>query len=168
MRPTVNTASRSRAETPWRGAPTYASVTASVADIVLAPRRRGRWLALFAIALAFTLLFVGATVYLLAIGVGIWGIDVPVVWGFAIANYVWWIGMGMAGTFISAALLLLRQDWRSSVNRLAEAMTVFAVSVSGVFPIAHLGRPWFFYWVAPYPNAMGLWPQWRSSLTWDF
>ena len=76
--------------------------------------------------------------------------------------------MGMAGTFISAALLLLRQDWRASVNRFAEAMTVFAVSVSGLFPILHLGRPWFFYWVAPYPNAMGTWPQWRSSLTWDF
>ncbi len=97
-----------------------------------------------------------------------WGINRPVMWSFAIANYVWWIGMGMAGTFISAALLLLRQDWRASVNRFAEAMTVFAVAVSGVFPILHLGRPWFFYWVAPYPNAMGVWPQWRSSLTWDF
>ena len=165
---TVNTASRSRAETPWRRAPTYASVTATVADIVLAPRRRGRWLALFAIALAFTLLFVGATVYLLAIGVGIWGIDVPVVWGFAITNYVWWIGIGMAGTFISAALLLLRQPWRTSINRFAEAMTVFAVAIAALFPILHLGRPWFFYWLAPYPDKMGVWPQWRSALTWDF
>lgn len=120
------------------------------------------------IAIVLLCALVASLAMLLAKGTGIWGINRPVMWSFAIANYVWWIGMGMAGTFISAALLLLRQDWRASVNRFAEAMTVFAVSVSGLFPIFHLGRPWFFYWVAPYPNAMGTWPQWRSSLTWDF
>jgi molybdopterin-containing oxidoreductase family membrane subunit len=92
----------------------------------------------------------------------------PVAWAFAIANYVWWIAIGMAGTFISAALYLTRQDWRSPLTRYAETMTVFAVSVSGLFPILHLGRPWFFYWLAPYPDRMNVWPQWRSSLLWDF
>lgn len=120
------------------------------------------------VAAVLVAFFFVAVAKLFADGVGIWGIDRPVEWGFAIANYVWWIGMGMAGTFISAALLLLRQEWRASINRFAEAMTVFAVSVSGFFPILHLGRPWFFYWVAPYPNKMALWPQWRSALTWDF
>lgn len=144
------------------------AIAARIADIAQGTRwgQRGRLATWIAAALLVALII--AILMLLAKGTGIWGIDRPVMWGFAIANYVWWIGMGMAGTFISAALLLLRQDWRSSVNRFAEAMTVFAVSVSGLFPIFHLGRPWFFYWVAPYPNAMGTWPQWRSSLTWDF
>ena len=100
-------------------------------------------------------------------GVGIWGIDVPVMWGFAIVNFVWWIGIGHAGTLISAILLLLKQDWRTSINRFAEAMTLFAVACAGLFPLLHLGRPWFFYWLLPYPNTMGLWPQWRSPLVWD-
>jgi Ni/Fe-hydrogenase subunit HybB-like protein len=144
------------------------AIAARVADVAQrarwrTPGRTATWLA--AVLLAA---LVASIAMLLGKGTGIWGIDRPVMWGFAIANYVWWIGMGMAGTFISAALLLLRQDWRASVNRFAEAMTVFAVSVSGLFPIFHLGRPWFFYWVALYPNAMGTWPQSRSSLTWDF
>jgi Ni/Fe-hydrogenase subunit HybB-like protein len=144
------------------------AIAARVADIAQRTRWRtpGRVATWTAAVLVVGL--VASIAILLANGPGIWGIDRPVMWGFAIANYVWWIGMGMAGTFISAALLLLRQDWRASVNRFAEAMTVFAVAVSGIFPIFHLGRPWFFYWVAPYPNAMGTWPQWRSSLTWDF
>ena len=100
-------------------------------------------------------------------GVGIWGIDVPVMWGFAIVNFVWWIGIGHAGTLISAILLLLKQDWRTSINRFAEAMTLFAVACAGLFPLLHLGRPWLFYWLLPYPNTMGLWPQWRSPLIWD-
>ena len=99
---------------------------------------------------------------------GIWGINIPVAWGFAITNYVWWIGIGMAGTFISAALLLLRQSWRTSINRAAESMTVMAVAIAGLFPILHLGRPWFAYWLAAYPDKMNVWPQWRSSLVWDF
>ena len=100
-------------------------------------------------------------------GVGIWGIDVPVMWGFAIVNFVWWIGIGHAGTLISAILLLLKQDWRTSINRFAEAMTLFAVACAGLFPLFHMGRPWLFYWLTPYPNTMGLWPQWRSPLVWD-
>ena len=100
-------------------------------------------------------------------GVGIWGIDIPVAWGFAITNFVWWIGIGHAGTLISAILLLLHQKWRTSINRIAEAMTIFAVMCAGLFPLLHLGRPWFFYWLLPYPNTMRLWPQFRSALVWD-
>ena len=88
-------------------------------------------------------------------------------WGFAIVNFVWWIGIGHAGTLISAILLLLKQDWRTSINRFAEAMTLFAVACAGLFPLLHLGRPWVFYWLLPYPNTMDLWPQWRSPLIWD-
>jgi Ni/Fe-hydrogenase subunit HybB-like protein len=100
-------------------------------------------------------------------GVGIWGVNQPVAWAFAITNFVWWVGIGHAGTFISAFLLLLRQKWRTSINRFAEAMTIFAVAMAGLMPILHLGRPWFFYWLIPYPNIMNLWPQWRSPLMWD-
>ncbi|MDX9976378.1 MAG: NrfD/PsrC family molybdoenzyme membrane anchor subunit, partial [FCB group bacterium] len=92
---------------------------------------------------------------------------VPTAWGFAIINFVWWIGIGHAGTLISAILLLMRQQWRTSINRFAEAMTLFAVMCAGMFPILHLGRPWFFYWLMPYPNTFGLWPQFRSPLVWD-
>ena len=105
--------------------------------------------------------------YLLLKGVGIWGINIPVAWGFAIVNFVWWIGIGHAGTLISAILLLLHQKWRTSINRFAEAMTMFAVACAGLFPLLHLGRPWFFYWLLPYPNTMELWPQFRSPLVWD-
>jgi molybdopterin-containing oxidoreductase family membrane subunit len=146
--------------------------TATIATRVAAIAQTTRWGARgrggAGAAVLLSAVFLAACAWLLAEGVGIWGVDRPVEWGFAIADYVWWIGMGMAGTFISAALLLLRQDWRASVNRFAEAMTVFAVAISGLFPILHLGRPWFFYWLAPYPNIMDLWPQWRSALTWDF
>nr|WP_225737480.1 NrfD/PsrC family molybdoenzyme membrane anchor subunit [Dyella acidiphila] len=131
------------------------------------PHSRPWWLAMI-VALLLSGWFVVGVIVLLARGVGIWGIDIPVAWAFAITDYVWWIAIGMAGTFISAALFLTRQSWRSSLNRYAEAMTVFAVSVSGLFPIFHLGRPWFFYWLAPYPNRMDVWPQWRSALVWDF
>jgi molybdopterin-containing oxidoreductase family membrane subunit len=105
--------------------------------------------------------------YLFVRGTGIWGINIPVAWGFAIINMVWWIGIGHAGTLISAVLLLLRQEWRTSINRFAEAMTLFALACAGLFPILHLGRPALFYWLLPYPNTMGLWPQWRSPLVWD-
>src|SRR2546429_729984 len=108
-----------------------------------------------------------AIAYLLVVGVGIWGINVPVAWGFAIVNFVWWIGIGHAGTLISAILLLLRQKWRTSINRFAEAMTLFAVACAGTFPVLHLGRPQVFYWLFPYPNTMNVWPQFRSPLIWD-
>jgi molybdopterin-containing oxidoreductase family membrane subunit len=121
----------------------------------------------FLFTFAGVLVFFGAMTYLFAVGIGIWGVNIPVAWGFAIGNFVWWIGIGHAGTFISAVLLLLRQKWRTSINRFAEAMTLFAAGIAGIFPILHLGRPWFFYWLVPYPNIMDLWPQWRSPLVWD-
>ena len=143
------------------------SVTRKITDVVLVrPLKRG-WLAGFAFAFALLMLLNFAIGWLLIRGVGIWGINIPVAWGFAIVNFVWWIGIGHAGTFISAILLLLHQDWRTSINRFAEAMTLFAVACAGLFPLLHLGRPWVFYWLLPYPDTMGLWPQWRSPLIWD-
>ena len=113
------------------------------------------------------MLLLFAIAKLFIVGTGIWGINIPVAWGFAIVNFVWWIGIGHAGTFISAILLLLRQYWRTSINRFAEAMTLFAVACAGLYPILHLGRPWLAYWLLPYPNTMNLWPQFRSPLIWD-
>jgi len=144
-----------------------AVITDRIAGIVLErPAHLGFWLGLGA-ASALTLLFFVAIGYLFAVGVGIWGVNQPVAWAFAITNFVWWVGIGHAGTFISAFLLLLRQHWRTSINRFAEAMTIFAVAMAGLMPILHLGRPWFFYWLAPYPDVMNVWPQWRSPLVWD-
>jgi Ni/Fe-hydrogenase subunit HybB-like protein len=147
---------------------TDAAITAAISQPVVGTRTWLRWW----IALAVTLPFVAATlaglVALFVRGVGLWGINTTNVWGFAIANYVWWIGIGNAGTLISSLLLLTRQGWRASINRFAEAMTLFAVAIAGIFPIIHLGRPQYFYWLAPYPNTMTLWPQWRSALVWDF
>ena len=110
------------------------------------------------IRLAFSLflLFCVAVGYLFYRGVGIWGINIPVAWGFAIMNFVWWIGIGHAGTFISAILLLLHQKWRTTINRFTEAMTLFAVMCAGLFPLLHLGRPWVFFWLLPYPDTMAL------------
>ena len=146
----------------------YASVTRNVCAITLQHRFGRLWAAGFTLALVLALLLTFGIGWLLAKGVGIWGLNIPVAWSFAIADYVWWIAIGMGGTFISAALYLTRKEWRNSLNRYAETMTVFAVSVSGIFPILHLGRPWFFYWLFPYPDVMNVWPQWRSSLEWDF
>jgi len=146
----------------------YASVTDKIAGIVLTDRFGWRWWSAFLAASAGVFALIVAVTWLLVKGVGIWGIDIPVAWGFAIGNFVWWIGIGHAGTFISAVLLLVRQKWRTSINRFAEAMTLFAASIAGLFPILHLGRPWFFYWLVPYPNVMNVWPQWRSPLVWDF
>jgi molybdopterin-containing oxidoreductase family membrane subunit len=120
-----------------------------------------------AAGLALVLLFFYAVGTLFSAGIGIWGVNVPVSWGFAIVNFVWWIGIGHAGTLISAILLLMRQSWRTSINRFAEAMTLFAVACAAVYPLLHLGRPKFWYWLFPYPNTMGLWPQFRSPLVWD-
>src|SRR5712672_3288859 len=144
----------------------YASVTDKISAIVL--RRPPKWWILgFAGAFALVMLLLYSVTYLFAVGVGIWGIQIPVGWGFAIINFVWWIGIGHAGTLISAILLLLRQQWRTSINRFAEAMTLFAVAQAGMYPIMHLGRPWLAYWLFPYPNTMGIWPQFRSPLMWD-
>lgn len=143
------------------------SVTAKVSGTVLKRPLKLGWLGGFGIAFVLLTLFNLAVGWLLICGVGIWGINIPVAWGFAIVNFVWWIGIGHAGTFISAILLLLHQEWRTSINRLAEAMTIFAVSCAAVFPLLHLGRPWVFYWLLPYPATTALWPQWRSPIVWD-
>jgi molybdopterin-containing oxidoreductase family membrane subunit len=146
---------------------TYASVTEKISALVLVRPYNWRWLLGMGIGFVLTMMLFVAISWLLARGVGVWGVNVPVMWGFAIVNFVWWIGIGHAGTLISAILLLLKQDWRTSINRFAEAMTLFAVACAGLFPLLHLGRPWVFYWLLPYPNTMGLWPQWRSPLVWD-
>jgi Ni/Fe-hydrogenase subunit HybB-like protein len=146
---------------------TFGSVTDKISAIVLTRKQPKSWVFGFAIAFSLVLLLMYAITYLLALGVGIWGIRIPVAWGFAIVNFVWWIGIGHAGTLISAILLLLHQEWRTSINRFAEAMTLFAVACAGMFPLLHLGRPWFFYWLFPYPSTMGVWPQFRSPLVWD-
>jgi Ni/Fe-hydrogenase subunit HybB-like protein len=168
MTPTDPESAYTRATAPILGPEhTYASVTDKISAIVLVRPYNWRWFLGLGIGSSLTLLLLVSIAVLLYRGVGIWGIDVPVMWGFAIVNFVWWIGIGHAGTLISAILLLLKQDWRTSINRFAEAMTLFAVACAGLFPLLHLGRPWLFYWLLPYPNTMGLWPQWRSPLIWD-
>jgi len=126
------------------------------------------WFVVFAIAFMFVNVLMLTVTYLLWKGVGIWGINIPVGWGFDIINFVWWIGIGHAGTLISAILLLMRQRWRNSINRFAEAMTLFAVMCAGMYPLLHTGRPWLAYWLMPIgPNVLGMWPQFRSPLVWD-
>ena len=150
------------------GAQSYGSISEKISGIVLTARTARWWVVAFAVCSVLTLVFFGAIGYLFYTGVGIWGLNVPVVWAFDITNYVWWIAIAMSGTFIPAVLHLTRQPWGASISRFAEAMTVFALAIAGIFPIIHLGRPWFFYWLTPYPNVMALWPQWRSPLVWDF
>jgi molybdopterin-containing oxidoreductase family membrane subunit len=145
----------------------FRTVTDKISSIVLVRPTPPVWLICFTINFGLLMLLLFVITYLLVRGVGIWGINIPVAWGFAITNFVWWIGIGHAGTLISAILLLLHQKWRTSINRLAEAMTIFAVMCAGLYPLLHLGRPWFFYWLVPYPDTMGLWPQFRSALVWD-
>jgi molybdopterin-containing oxidoreductase family membrane subunit len=145
----------------------FASVTDKISAIVLTRQTPTGWWIGFAISFLLLMVFLYATGYLLAKGIGIWGNNVPVAWAFDIINFVWWIGIGHAGTLISAVLLLFRQSWRTSINRFAEAMTLFAVACAGMYPILHLGRPWIFYWLMPYPNTFDLWPQFRSPLIWD-
>jgi len=142
-----------------------AAVTDELLGKVLTPPR---WLkpALLVTFLG-SLTFVWAATYTVITGIGVWGNNIPNAWAFGITNFVWWIGIGHAGTFISAFLLLLEQKWRASINRLAEAMTLFALVQAGMFPLLHLGRPWFAYWLFPYPSTMSAWPQFRSALTWD-
>lgn len=146
----------------------YGNLVGTVADPLMR-RRMGRWYwGGLALALLMSLVLAGSLAWLFIKGIGIFGNNTTIVWGFPIANYVWWVGIGNAGTLISSMLLLTRQPWRAAINRFAEAMTLFAVSIAGIFPILHLGRPYLAYWLAPYPNTMQLWPQWRSALVWDF
>src|ERR1700744_1380618 len=146
---------------------TFKSVTDVISRIVLTPHTPMGWFAGFMLASTIVLILVTAVTWLFLKGVGIWGLDIPVGWGFAIVNFVWWIGIGHAGTLISAILLLFKQTWRNSINRFAEAMTIFAVVCAGMFPLIHVGRPWLGYWLFPYPNTMNVWPQFRSPLLWD-
>jgi molybdopterin-containing oxidoreductase family membrane subunit len=147
----------------------YESVSAKISDIVLYPLTKtpAGWLGAFAIAAALLMLYLYSLAVLFTAGIGVWGINIPVAWGFDIINFVWWIGIGHAGTLISAILLLFRQDWRTSINRAAEAMTIFAVACAGIYPLVHTGRPWLDYWFLPYPSTLGMWPQFRSPLEWD-
>jgi Ni/Fe-hydrogenase subunit HybB-like protein len=147
---------------------TSESMTDQICAIALRRRAPLWWLIAMIPASALVVVLIGAIVGLFYAGIGIWGIDWPVVWGFAIINYVWWIAIASGGTFISALFYLLKVDWRTSLNRLAETMTLFAAACAAIYPILHLGRPWLFYWLFPYPNTMGQWPQFRSPLLWDF
>ena len=144
------------------------SVTDEIMGAVLKDPIRPGWVVFLGFALALLATLGVAVAYVLLKGVGVWGINQPVGWGFDIVNFVWWIGIGHAGTLISAILLLLHQNWRTSINRFAEAMTIFAVMCAGLFPLLHLGRHQYFYWLLPLPNTMGMWPQFRSPLEWDF
>ncbi len=146
---------------------TYGSVTDHISGVIFG-RTPLWWYGVMMMALGVVGVLGLAVGYLLWEGTGIWGLNIPVGWGFAIINFVWWIGIGHAGTLISAILCLLKQEWRTSINRFAEAMTLFAVACAAMFPLLHTGRPWLAaYWLLPYPNTMGLWPNFRSPLIWD-
>src|SRR4051812_14961150 len=146
----------------------FRAVTRDVAWVAEAPRPHKAWLA--ALAVSVFLLLIGLySIYVVVMrGIGVWGNSNTVCWAWDITNFVWWIGIGHAGTLISAVLFLTRQAWRTSINRAAEAMTIFAVMAAGIFPLLHTGRPWFAWWMLPLPNDMGsMWPQFRSPLMWD-
>ncbi len=146
----------------------FASVTDKISSVVLTHRTPRGWYVGFGVGFILVLVLIQTVAMLLLKGTGIWGVTNPVGWGFDIINFVWWIGIGHAGTLISAILLLLRQEWRTSINRFAEAMTLFAVACAAMYPLLHTGRPWLaIYWLFPYPNTMGVWPQFRSPLIWD-
>ncbi len=148
------------------GRPNDTALSDQLLSTTWRPWTRG-WKIAFGICGALTLqLFAMITLTVLR-GIGMWGNNIPNAWGFGIINFVWWIGIGHAGTFISAILLMLEQNWRTSINRFTEGMTLFAVIQAAMFPVLHLGRPWFAYWLFPYPSVMGTWPQVRSALPWD-
>jgi Ni/Fe-hydrogenase subunit HybB-like protein len=146
---------------------TFSSVTDKISSVVLIQRTSRGWFLGFGLAFLLLILLLFALTVLVFTGIGIWGNNIPVGWAFEIVGFVWWIGIGHAGTLISAILLLLRQEWRTSINRFAEAMTLFAVACAAIYPAFHVGRPWLAYWLFPYPNTMGTWPQFRSPLIWD-
>ncbi len=145
----------------------FHSVTEKVCGVVEMPKTPPLWWLAFAISSGLTLVLFAMIGYLVTTGIGVWGLQVPVSWGYAIVNFVFWVGIGHAGTLISAILFLLRQRWRTSINRFAEAMTIFAVICAGIFPGIHVGRIWFAYWLFPIPNQMLMWPNFRSPLLWD-
>lgn len=149
-----------------KGSHDFKDITAMVTDINLRPTPTG-WYIAFGIANILLLVLLGSIAYLIWEGTGIWGLNAPVSWGWAIINFVWWVGIGHAGTLISAILFLFRQGWRTAINRFAEAMTIFAVMCAGIFPAIHVGRIWVIYWVFPIPNQMAMWPNFNSPLLWD-
>jgi Ni/Fe-hydrogenase subunit HybB-like protein len=149
------------------GAPTDAELSETLTSNLFRPYGKA-YAGLVCVCALGTLWLFALIAYTFVMGIGLWGNNIPVAWAFAIINFVWWIGIGHAGTFISAILLLLEQSWRTSINRFAEAMTLFAVIQALLFPLIHLGRPWFAYWLTPYPATMHIWPQFRSALPWDF
>jgi molybdopterin-containing oxidoreductase family membrane subunit len=148
------------------GRPDDRALTDSLLRPVLEPVRKG-WLGLLGVLLAGMGFWTLCLYEVLFKGIGVWGNNIPVAWAFDITNFVWWIGIGHAGTLISAILLLFQQKWRTSINRFAEAMTLFAVAMAGLYPIIHLGRPWLFWWLIPYPATLQLWPNFKSALPWD-
>jgi len=167
QQPPVNSPELRRLDPVLAPGHTYESVTNKISDVVLTRPLGLGWLAGFTLTFSIVMVLFGSIAWLVIKGVGIWGINIPIGWGFAIVNFVWWIGIGHAGTLISAILYLLNQKWRTSINRFAEAMTLFAVACAGIFPLIHTGRPWMAYYMFPYPSTMGIWPQFRSPLIWD-
>lgn len=145
-----------------------ASVTDTVCDVVVRQSAPLWWWIAVGLAGAFLVVLLVAAGVLFDRGIGIWGVNIPVAWGFALANYVWWIGIASGGTVISALFYLAGSEWRRATNRIAESMTLWGAACAGLMPIFHLGRQGLFYWLFPYPNVMGMWPQFRSPLLWDF
>ncbi|MBP9127509.1 MAG: polysulfide reductase NrfD [Elusimicrobia bacterium] len=143
------------------------TITDKISSLILTRHTPRAWFLGVAAAFGLMMLLLVSVGWLLVRGLGVWGINVPIAWGFAIINFVWWVGIGHAGTLISAILLLMHQKWRNSINRFAEAMTLFAVACAGLFPALHVGRPWKAFYMFPYPDTMALWPQFRSPLLWD-
>ena len=154
-------------QAPPKGDNTFAKITDNVTRIMEAPKPPRAWYIAMGIALSMLTMFLGSITWAAWNGIGVWGNMMPVAWAFPIVNFVFWIGIGHAGTLISAVLFLFRQNWRTAINRFAEAMTIFAVMCAGVFPGVHIGRPWLPYYMMPIPNQMGMWPQYRSPLEWD-
>ena len=152
---------------PPKGDTDFARITDNVARIAETPKPPIGWYIAFACSTTLLALFGISIAYMVWAGIGIWGNTAPTYWGFPIVNFVFWVGIGHAGTLISAILYLLRQTWRTAINRFAEAMTIFAVICAAIFPGLHIGRPWLPYWMFPIPNQMGMWPQFRSPLEWD-
>ena len=145
----------------------FGQVTTTVCRVAEAPKTSMAWMVMFAISLGLLGVLGACVTFLIFTGVGVWGLNNPVMWAFDITNFVFWVGIGHAGTLISAILFLFRQKWRTGINRFAEAMTIFAVICAGLFPGVHVGRVWFAYWLFPIPNQMEMWPQFRSPLLWD-
>src|SRR5678815_5316277 len=150
-----------------KGENDFAKITDAVCRVVEVPRPPLGWYVAFAVALGMLGMLGLSLSYLVWMGIGIWGTLHPVMWAWPIVNFVFWVGIGHAGTLISAILFLLRQTWRTAINRAAEAMTIFAVICALLFPGIHIGRPWLPYWMFPIPNQMEMWPQFRSPLEWD-